>query len=74
MHSVEQPLLRQLVKNKRKNWEYLIKTPYYLPVKKKELREFQIYIKAADGAFASDLKEQLHLTLHLKQYPFLYFR
>ena len=71
VHGVEQPLLRRLVKNKRKSWEYLLETPYYLPVKKKELREFQIYIKAADGAFASDLKEPLHLTLHLKQYPFL---
>ena len=71
VHRVEQPLLRRLVKNKRKSWEYLLETLYYLPVPKKELREFQIYIKAADGAFASDLKEPWHLTLHLKQYPFL---
>ena len=71
VHGVEQPLLKRLVKNKRKSWEYLLETLYYLPVKKKELREFQIYIKAADGTFASDLKEPLHLTLHLKQYPFL---
>ena len=71
VHGVEQQLLRRLVKNKCKSWEYLLETPYYLPVKKKEFREFQIYIKAADDAFTSDLKEPLHLTLHLKQYPFL---
>ena len=71
VHGVEQPLLRQLTKNKPQMWDYLLETPYYLPVKKKELREFQIYIKAADGTFVSELKEPVHLTLHLKQYPFL---
>ena len=71
VHGVEQSLLRRLGKNKNTGWEYMLKTPYYLPVKRKELREFEIYIKSADGAFTSELIEPLHLTLHLKQYPFL---
>lgn len=71
VHGTEQPLLRLLNMNKPKRWDYMLETPYYLPVKRKELREFEIYIKSADGAFASDLKEPLLLTLHLKQYPFL---
>lgn len=71
VHGTEQPLLRRLNKNTRSGWDYRIDTPYYLPVKKKELREFQLYIRQASGTFASDLKQPLHLTLHLRQYPFL---
>ena len=40
VHGVEQPLLRRLDKNKPKRWDYM-DTPYYLSMKKKELREFQ---------------------------------
>lgn len=71
VHGVEQPLLRRLDRNKAKRWDYMLDTPYYLPVKRKELREFEIYIKSEDGIFATELKEPLQLTLHLKQYPFL---
>jgi hypothetical protein len=71
VRGIEQPLLRRLKKNKRNSWEYMLDNPYYLPVKRKELREFEIYIKAADGSLASQLKDPLHLTLHLKQYPYL---
>ncbi|MCG7875619.1 MAG: hypothetical protein JAZ03_06200 [Candidatus Thiodiazotropha taylori] len=71
VHGIEQPLLRRLNKNTSKSWDYMLETPYYLPVKKKEVREFEIYIKSGDGTFVSDLKEPLQLTLHLKQYPFL---
>ena len=71
VHGIEQPLLRRLNMNKNKRWDYMLETPYYLPVKRKELREFEIYIKSGDGTFASDLKQPLQLTLHLKQYPFL---
>ena len=70
VHGTEQPVLRRLEKTKGNNWKYMFETPYYLPVKRKEVREFQIYIKLEDGAYASDLKAPLHLTLHLKQYPF----
>lgn len=70
VHGVEQPLLRRLEKNTADGWDYAIDAPYYLPVKKGEVREFEIYIKAGDGTFVSDLKQPLHLTLHMKQYPF----
>lgn len=71
VHGVEQPLLRRLDKNKKNGWNYILDTPYYLPVRRKEIREFQIYIQSDDGTYASDLKAPLHLTLHLKPYPFL---
>lgn len=71
VHGIEQPLLRRLDRNKSKRWDYMLDNPYYLPVKRKELREFQIYIKSEDGTFPTELKEPLQLTLHLKQYPFL---
>ena len=71
IHGAEQPLLRRLEMNKPNRWDYILDVPYYLPVKTKELREFEIYIKSGDGKFASDLIEPLYLTLHLKQYPFL---
>jgi hypothetical protein len=70
VHGEEQPLLRRVDKNKKNGWDYMFNVPYYLPAKKKELREFQIYIKLADGTYPSDLKSPLNLTLHLKQYPF----
>ena len=71
VHGVEQPLLRRLDKNKKNSYDYMFDVPYYLPVKSKELREFQIYIKQADGSYPSDLKSPLYVTLHLKQYLFL---
>ena len=71
VHGAELPLLRRLDKNKKNGWDYMLDAPYYLPVKRKEVREFLIYIKQEDGTYASDLKEPLHLTLHLKHYPFL---
>lgn len=70
VHGEEQPLLRRLDKNKKNSWDYTLDSTYYLPVKRKEVREFQIYIKRGDGTYASDLKSPLHLTLHLKPYPF----
>lgn len=70
VHGVEQPLLRRLEKNTTDGWDYAIDAPYYLPMKRKEVREFEIYIKRANGEYVSDLKEPVHLTLHLKQYPF----
>ena len=70
VHGEEQPLLRRLDKNSRNGWDYIIDSPYYLPLKRKELIEFQIYIRLDSGEFASELKSPLHLTLHLKQYPF----
>ncbi len=57
-------------KNKKSEWDYTIQTPFYLPVKKKELREFEIWIKLENGEYPTYLHNPLNLTLHLKQYPF----
>jgi hypothetical protein len=46
VHGAEQPLLRQKI-----GWNYMFNKPYYLPVKKKGLQEFQIYIKLGDGSY-----------------------
>lgn len=70
VHGEEQPLLRRVVKNNIHSWDFTFDSPYYLPVKRKEAQSFQIYIKREDGTFATDLASPLHLTLHLKQYPF----
>ena len=66
----ERPLLRQLEKNKKSEWDYNIDNLFYVPVRKKELSDFKIYIKQEDDADASDLSKPVHLTLHLKMYPF----
>lgn len=66
----ERPLLRRLEKNKKNEWDYILDNPFYLPVKEKELREFEIYIKGEDDTDASNLSRPVRLTLHLKQYPF----
>lgn len=67
----EHPLLRRLEKNSRAKWDYIFDTPFYVKVAKKEIRDFEIYIKGENGADATDLVTPVHLTLHLKPYPFL---
>ena len=70
VHGEEKALLRRLEKNKKAEWDYILKLPFYLPVIKKELREFEIIIKRENGQFPTYLQTPLHLTLHLKPYPF----
>lgn len=70
VHGEEKALLRRLEKNKKAEWDYVLKQPFYLPVKKKEVREFEINIKCGDGSYPTYLHSPLHLTLHLKPYPF----
>ncbi len=70
VHGEEKALLRRLEKNKKSEWVYTIQTAFYLPVKKKELREFEICIKLDDGEYPAYLRNPLNLTLHLKPYPF----
>lgn len=70
VHGEEKTLLRRLEKNKKSEWNYLFDTPFYLPVEKKELREFEIYIKLKDGTYATQLTSPVNATLHLKRYPF----
>lgn len=66
----EQPLLRRLEKNSKNGWSYIFDTVLYLPVKRKELLEFEVHIKCEDGTVPSFLDSPLHMTLHFKQYPF----
>lgn len=67
----ERPLLRRVEKNKKNGWGYTFDSPYYLPIRKKDLRQFQLYIQQEDGSSASNLKEPLYITLHLKPYLFV---
>ena len=71
VHGEEKALLRRLDHNKRYGWDYVIDTPFYLPMKRKELREFEINIKHVDGSDPTYLNSPLNLTLHLKHYPFV---
>ena len=66
----ERPLLRRLEKNQKNQWDYSLNNPFYVPVKRKEIQEFNIYIKLADDTEVSYLIEPLYLTLHFKPYPF----
>lgn len=70
LKGVETPILRRLEMNTRDGWSYSFDTPIYVPMKRTELLEFEVYIKAEDGSFASFLESPLYLTLHFKQYPF----
>ena len=65
------PLLRRLEKNKKNGWDFTLDTPYYVPVRRKEIREIEIHIKQEDDTTASDLVKPLRQPLHLKRYPFL---
>ncbi|MEW8547552.1 MAG: hypothetical protein AB2693_28935 [Candidatus Thiodiazotropha sp.] len=66
----EKPILRRLEKNNRNSWDYILDSPFYIPLKRQELLEFELYIKDDLGNFASFLDSPLHITLHFKQYPF----
>jgi hypothetical protein len=66
----EQPILRRLNPNTTYGWDYIFDFPIYLPVKRKELREFELYIMTNDGSLATFLDSPVNLTLHFKRYPF----
>ncbi len=70
VNRVEQPLLRRVGNNENSEWSQTMENVIYLPMKRKELLEFEICIKCDDGSFPSFLDSPLHMTLHLKQYPF----
>jgi hypothetical protein len=70
LYGEERPLLRRLEKSSEGRWDYMIDTPFYVPVTKQELRDIEIYIKREHNEDASELMKPLYLTLHLKQYPF----
>lgn len=66
----QQPLLRVLQNNAQHACSYSFHSVYYLPLKRKEFQEFEVYIKCEDGKFASLLDSPVYMTLHFKQYPF----
>lgn len=66
----QQPLLRVLQKNSERAWSYSFHNIYYLPLKRKEFQEFEVYITCGDGKLASLLDSPVYMTLHFKQYPF----
>lgn len=63
-------LLRRLQMNDKNGWSYIFDNPIYIPVRRKELIEFEVYIKAVDDLFATFLESPSYLTLHFKRYPF----
>jgi hypothetical protein len=70
VHGSEQPILRRMKKNVRDGWDFTFDTPIYVPLKRKEVQEFEVYIKSDDGTLASFLDSPVNLTLHFKRYPF----
>ena len=70
VYGEERPLLKRLEKSGKGKWDYAFDTPFYVPVKKQELREFEIYIKRELNKDATELIKPVYLTLHFKQYPF----
>lgn len=70
VYGEERPLLQRLEKTAKGRWDYTINNPLYVPVKKQELRELEIYIKREHDQDATQLIKPVYLTLHLKQYPF----
>ncbi|OOZ35902.1 hypothetical protein BOW52_11065 [Solemya elarraichensis gill symbiont] len=70
LNGSQQPLMRRLERNVKNGWSYVLDPVIYLPVKRKEITELEVYIKTTDDTFASLLDSPLHLTLHFKQYPF----
>lgn len=59
----DRPLLRQLVKNNRNSWEFILTTPFFIPLKRYTISDFWIYIKDSHGEFATFLEDPLKLTL-----------
>lgn len=70
VNGVEKPILSRLEMNDRKGWSYAFDSPIYVPMKRTELIEFEMYIKTDDGSFATFLESPVYLTLHFKRYPF----
>ena len=66
----ERPLLRRLERSSRDKWDYLLDSPFYLPVSKTEVRDIEVYIKGEHDIDASQIVKNVHMTLHFKHYPF----
>lgn len=70
VYGEERPLLRRLKKSTKSKYDYIMDTPFYVPVTTKELREVEVYIRGERDEDVSHLVKPVHLTLHFKQYPF----
>lgn len=70
VHGEERPLLRRLEKSSKDRWDYILDTPFYLGVTKKEIRDFEINIRREKDGDTPHLMKPVHLTLHFKRYPF----
>ena len=70
VYGEERPLLRRLEKNSDGKWDYILNPPFYVPVTKNELREFEVYIRGQRDEKVTELAKPVHLTLHFKRYPF----
>ena len=70
LHGHEKPVLRAIWKTSNKGWHCVFETPIYLPLKKLEIREFDIYIYTDTDQPASFLKSPVTITLELKRIPF----
>lgn len=66
----ERPLLRRLERSSKGKWDYLLDSPFYLPVSKTEVRDVEVYIKGEHDKDAAQIVKNVHLTLHFKHYPF----
>ena len=66
----EQSLLRRMQQNLATGWSHIFYPIIYLPIKRREIYEFEIVIRSDDGSIPSFLKGPVRLTLHFKRYPF----
>lgn len=66
----ERPLLRRIEKNEENGWNYVLESPFYLPLNRSEFQEIDFSIKTVENEYASFVSSPVHLTLHFKRYPF----
>ena len=64
----ERPLLRRLEKTGKGRWDYILDSPFYIDVRMKDLRTFEIYIQPESDTDTTHLSKPVYLTLHLKRY------
>ena len=70
IYGEERPLLRRLEKSSKGKYDYILDSPFYLPVAQHEVRQFEVYIRGERDEDLSHLVKPVYLTLHFKSYPF----
>lgn len=66
----QRPLLRILPATSMGNWLTVVETPFYVPIKNKNIYDIDIYITTERNNLASFLDQPSTITLHLKSFPF----